>query len=133
MFSSCKKRYLFAIYELGFDGREVHCKDIARSLGIKCPSASKMLKAIALEGLIDKEYYGTVRFTARGVRIANELYTRYLLLYAFFSETLQVSPENARRDAIFSLCDLSEESIDKISGVTLTAAAKKKSSPFSGD
>lgn len=119
MLSSSKKRYLFAIYELGSDGREVRCKEIAASLQVKRPSVSKMLNFLAKDGMIEKECYGAVHFTDDGARMANKLYTNYLLLCTFFFKHLHVSAENARRDAIFSLCDLSDESIENLSEFVL--------------
>jgi Mn-dependent DtxR family transcriptional regulator len=119
LISSSQKRYLFAIYELGADENEVRGKDIAYSLGVKRPSVSRMLQYLAEDGLIEKEYYGTVRFTGCGVRVANELYTRYLFLYAFFHEKLHVSQDHARHDAISCLCELSDESMDKVSETIL--------------
>lgn len=119
MLSSSKKRYLFAIYELGSDGREVRSKDIAASLQIKRPSVSRMLNFLAEDGMIEKESYGTVHFTDEGARMANKLYTNYLILCSFFFEQLHVSAENSRCDAIFCLCDLSEESFEKMSAIVL--------------
>ena len=43
MLSAAKKRYLFAIYELGQTGKPIRSKDIASSLKLKPPSVSKML------------------------------------------------------------------------------------------
>lgn len=115
MLSASKKRYLFTIYELGCDGREVQSKDIASSLGVKRPSTSKMLKILAEEDhLIEKEYYGTVQFTATGAKLANKLFTSYQLLYAFFCNGLGTPPEQARKDSVFCLCGLSDESIQRI-------------------
>lgn len=119
MLSSAKKRYLFAIYELGENGNEVYSKDIAASLKVKRSSVSQMLKAIAEDNLICKEYYGKVQFSEQGARLANQLYTKYLLLYAFFRKQLQVSEEDARHDAILCLCDLSVDSVNKISARVL--------------
>ena len=119
MLSSGKKRYLFAIYELGQEGAAVRSKDIAASLAVKRPSVSKMLGILAEEGLIEKEYYGTVTFTAEGACLSNHLYTSYLLLYAFFREHLHVPEEDARHDAIFCLCSLSDNGVDHLSGLML--------------
>lgn len=120
LLSSAKKRYLLAIYELGEQGNQVHSKDIANALKVKCPSTSKMLKALSEEELIDKEYYGTVRFTPQGAQLANQLYTRYLLLNSFFQTTLQTDALSARQDAILCLCELSDSSIEKLSSIVLT-------------
>ncbi|MFR2562365.1 MAG: metal-dependent transcriptional regulator [Anaeromassilibacillus sp.] len=82
MLSSGKKRYLFIIHELGQNGNAVHSKDIASSLSVKQPSVSKMLNALAEDGLIEKEY--TAPQPHAGGRASNKLYTDYLLLFSFF-------------------------------------------------
>ena len=115
MLSASKKRYLFAIYTLGQDGSDVQSKDIAAALGVKRPSTSKMLKILAEEdGLIEKEYYGTVQFTPEGLRLANTLYTSFELLYAFFTKELGTGDDAARQDALACLCGLSQESLERI-------------------
>lgn len=115
MLSASKKRYLLTIYALGCDGSEVQSKNIASAMGVKRPSTSKMLKILAEEdGLIQKEYYGTVQFTAEGAKVANSLYTTCQLLYAFFCKELGTPPALARQDAQVCLCGLSEASIERI-------------------
>lgn len=84
MLSAAKKRYLFAIYELGQTGKPIRSKDIASSLKLKPPSVSKMLNALSEDDLIEKEFYGTVTFTQSGAAMANQLYMDYLTLFAFF-------------------------------------------------
>lgn len=115
---------MFAIYGLGSDGREVRCKDIAASLQVKRPSVSRMLNFLAEDGMIEKEYYGSVHFTDKGTRVANKLYTNYLILCTFFFEHLHISAENTRHNVIFSLCDLSDESIENLSEIVLKLGRK---------
>jgi DtxR family Mn-dependent transcriptional regulator len=119
MLSSAKKRYLLTVYELGQNGNEVFSKDIAASLNVKRPSVSKMLKSMEEENLFCKESYGKVQLSENGARIANRLYTNYLLLFTFFCEHLKVSRKDARHDAIVCLCDLSEDSAEKIASLVL--------------
>lgn len=125
MLSSAKKRYLLAIYELGKSGNEVFSKDIAISLKIKRSSVSRMLKSIAEDSLICKEYYGRVQFSEQGTRFANQLYTKYLLLYSYFCKYLRVPEEEARHDAILCLCELSDNSIQKIAFIVLDKQEKQ--------
>ncbi len=119
MLSSAKKKYLLVIYELSENGKDVFSKDIASALGIKRPSVAKMLKAMEEDNLFCKEYYGKVLFSEKGVRVASQLYTQYLLLYEFFREHLMVSHTDARHDAMICLCDLSEKSVGKIEKLVL--------------
>ena len=90
MLSAAKKRYLFAIYELGQTGKPIRSKDIASSLKLKPPSVSKMLNALSEDDLIEKEFYGTVTFTQSGAAMANQLYMDYLTLFAFFHQALEI-------------------------------------------
>jgi Mn-dependent DtxR family transcriptional regulator len=119
LLSSAKKRYLLVIYELGGHGNEILSKDIAISLKIKRSSVSSMLQAIANDNLISKEYYGKVQFSEEGARLANQLYIKYQLLYAYVFNHLQVCEEEARQDAILCLCDLSENSLKKMASLVL--------------
>lgn len=125
MLSSAKKRYLLMIYELGENGNDVFSKDIATALNVKRPSVSKMLKTMADENLFCKEDYGQVHLTKLGAQLANQLYTNYLLLFSFFREQLKVSIQDARHDAILCLCDLSEDSMEKIVSTVLERQEKK--------
>ena len=100
MLSAAKKRYLFAIYELGQTGKPIRSKDIASSLKLKPPSVSKMLNALSEDDLIEKEFYGTVTFTQSGAAMANQLYMDYLTLFAFFHQALEIPEFHARKDAI---------------------------------
>lgn len=119
MLSSAKKRYLLVIYELSENGKDVFSKDIAIALHVKRPSVAKMLKAMEEDNLFCKEYYGKVQLNEKGTRIANRLYTEYLLLYEFFHGLLKVPKENARHDAIICLCDLSEDSVEKVARMVI--------------
>ena len=126
LLSSGKKRYLFIIHELGQNGNAVHSKDIASSLSVKQPSVSKMLNALAEDGLIEKEYYGAATFTPEGARLSNKLYTVYLLLFSFFRKQLGLSESDARHDAIVCLCDLSDAGVQRMASAVLDCEPSKQ-------
>ena len=69
-----------------------------------------MLAALSEDGLIKKEFYGTVLFTQIGVPVADQLYTDYLTLFAFFHRALNISEFYARKNSILCLCGLSKSS-----------------------
>ena len=112
--SPSQKRYLIAAYALGKDGTEVRSRDIAEFLDVKRPSVSRMLQSLAESGMIEKEYYGTVRFTKQGIRTAAALYAEYLLLSGYFQEQFRFSKPAAENDAVACLCRLSEEGLDHL-------------------
>ena len=115
--SSAKKRYLFTIYELAEGRKEIYSKDIALSLNVKPPSASKMLGSLAEDGFIQKESYSKIRLTKKGEELGYLLYTNYRLLYAFFANHLNVSHQNARKDALLCLSELSDASFQRITAI----------------
>lgn len=126
MLSSAKKRYLLAAYELGEDSDQgVRSKDIAKKLHVQRPSASKMIHVLCDEGLFHKEYSGKVYVTAQGFRYANRLYTDYLLLFEYFAGRLSIREENARKDAMTCLCDLSEEDRQSLISLVLANQCRK--------
>lgn len=111
MLSSTKKRYMLAIYQLGSDGREVRSKDIANAINVKRPTVSKILKTLADDNLIEKEDYSTILFTENGTRIANKIFTQYLLFYHYYINELNMESETAKYNAVVSVCGFSDEGI----------------------
>lgn len=119
MLSSTKKKYLFIIYELGNKGNPVRCIDIARALGVKKASVSFMLPNLTGERLIGRAEDGSVVLTKDGAKLAGELYLRYLTLFEFFMKQLGSSPENARKDAVCCLCNLTEDNANSMAEYVL--------------
>ena len=112
--STAAMRYLLTIYELSQEGGAVRSVDISRELGVSPASVVHMLGVLGEEGLVSKRHYGRVQFTDRGIRAANQLYTKCMLLETFLSEELCVEQDTAHRDAVACLCILSEESMARI-------------------
>ena len=112
-------RYLLTIYQLSGDGSAVRSVDVAAALGVARASVSKLLHSLAERGLILKEYYGNIRLTAPGIRQANELCTKVLLLENFFQRRLGLESALAHQDAVASLCFLSVQSTEKLAQLVL--------------
>lgn len=114
-----QKRYLFAVYECSrimmnndaSPSGAVKSKDVAEVLGVKHPSVTRMLKALAEDGLIEKSYYGRIHLTPEGTQIANGLYLHYLALFSVFRDGLGISEECAHRDAITGACGFYTETL----------------------
>lgn len=117
MLSCARIKYLFAIYELGAEGNEVRLTDIANILKVKKSSVSKMLTAIAEDKLIEKRGNGTIHFTEEGAKLVNQLYVKYITLNQFFKGHIGSNEEDARKDAIACLCNLSEGNSEKIASI----------------
>ncbi len=117
-------RYLLAIYQLSDGGHAVRSVDVAQELSVARASVVKMLHRLVADGFIQKEYYGNIQLTPAGIREANRIYTLFAILEHFFSNSLQVSEESAKQDAISCLCFLSEESLEQLTLLSLPEEGK---------
>ena len=79
MLTKSQKRYLFAIYRLGQNGRPVKSTEVASVLGVTKASTVKMTQKLIDEGYIIKEPYREITLTSEGIKAANELYTPIFL------------------------------------------------------
>lgn len=114
MLTHSEKRSLLHIYILSHEGKPVRSIDLANALSVSRSSVVKMLRRLLKQDLIEQERYGEIYLTPSGISEANQLFTKYTILYEFFHRCLHVPLDVARQDAISCLCGLSEESTEKI-------------------
>lgn len=102
--------YLEAIYNS--INRRGHAKtnEIASDLGVKAPSVTEMFDKLRAKGFINYKKYEGVTLTARGRKVARDVSEVHENIKKFL-ELLQVSPEQADKDACKVEHSLSEESI----------------------
>lgn len=91
--------YLETIYLLEKMGGEAHTVDIASRLNISKPSVSKAMKGLKEKGYIEKEDYGSIKLTKKGLGIAKEVYSKHVLLTEFFEKSLGLDEEEATINA----------------------------------
>ena len=87
--------------------------DIAGFLGVTKPSVSNAMKRLREEGYIEMDKTGFITVTAKGMAIADKIYTRHKKLTDFFV-ALGVDPDIAEDDACKIEHDLSDETFDAI-------------------
>ena len=87
--------------------------DIAGFLGVTKPSVSNAMKRLREEGYIEMDKTGFITVTAKGMEIADKIYTRHKKLTDFFV-ALGVDPDVAEDDACKIEHDLSDETFDAI-------------------
>ena len=87
--------------------------DIAGFLGVTKPSVSNAMKRLREEGYIEMDKTGFITVTAKGMAIADKIYTRHKKLTDFFV-ALGVDPDVAEDDACRIEHDLSDETFDAI-------------------
>ena len=75
--SSAHLRYLLVIDRLSEEGGAVSSVEVARALGVKKPSVTRMLETLQEKGLAEKERYGKIALTPAGAETARR-YRRQL-------------------------------------------------------
>ncbi|HCR44646.1 MAG TPA: hypothetical protein DIV41_08710 [Ruminococcaceae bacterium] len=78
--SSTHLRYLYAIYEIFRTSPEIRSSIIASRMEVSRPSVAKMLGVLIDKGLIEKEKYGKIHITEKGLIIAREFDRRVCVL-----------------------------------------------------
>ena len=72
MLTHSQKKYLFAIYKLGQNGRPVKSADVAKIVGVSKASTVKMTQKLTEEGYIVKEPYMEISITQKGIKAAKK-------------------------------------------------------------
>ncbi|MGE3163305.1 MAG: metal-dependent transcriptional regulator [Planctomycetota bacterium] len=91
MASESIENYLKAIYKVQEQGEWATTGQVARRLGISAPSASRMLKKLSGESLVDHNPYKGVQLTREGRRLALRVIRNHRVLEAYFVKALGMS------------------------------------------
>lgn len=94
-------RYLLALRDLDGDQRGVRCVSIAEALGVSKPSVHAMMDTLKKLSLVDKDRYGTVRFTPAGRELADQYESYFQTIYNHFSALLPCTAD--ARSAAYAL------------------------------
>lgn len=87
--------YLEMILRLSQKESYARVLELAESLHVKPPSASRMLQRMARKNLVRYEKYGVIQLTDQGKEIGEKLMERHILLEQFFQ---LLGVENALED-----------------------------------
>lgn len=103
-------------------------KDIRDLMNVKTPSVTGALTVLAKMGYVLHEKYGYVELTPKGVKAADEVKQRHVLLTQFLTDILGVSQSAADIDACKMEHVISKETFDKLTNFVKKqkAAVKKK-------
>jgi DtxR family Mn-dependent transcriptional regulator len=80
--------YVKEIYKLQAAGTRVTTSALAGRLGVSPPSATAMVKKLALLGLVEHERYRGAWLTPKGEKVALEVIRHHRLLEQYLSQTL---------------------------------------------
>ncbi|HZO89780.1 MAG TPA: metal-dependent transcriptional regulator [Chthonomonadaceae bacterium] len=88
IFSQAVEDYVKAIYKLQNEGQSVSTTDLAKKIGATPAAATKMIKHLAENRLIDHTPYYGVRLTLAGERVALEIIRHHRLLELYLHQAL---------------------------------------------
>lgn len=106
--------YLETIYKLSKDNLKIRSVDIANMLNVTKASTFNALKNLAEQECIEKEYYGTVALTDKGLEIAKCVEKKHKAIRMLLIDILNVTPATAETDACKIEHNLSEETTKKL-------------------
>jgi len=91
--------YLEVIAWLSEGDKTARVTEISKALGVKKPSVTSALTKLTQEGLVEHERYGQAKLTAKGERIAQDVFHRHETLRHLLTDILNVDPDIAAEDA----------------------------------
>ena len=81
--TACMEDYLEMIYRLSLDSGFTRIHDLAASLNVQPPSATKMVQKLAASDLVNYEKYGIITLSSRGQELGKQLLERHHTVETF--------------------------------------------------
>jgi DtxR family transcriptional regulator, Mn-dependent transcriptional regulator len=91
--------YLEAIYNIAQEKKVVRVRDIAKSLGVRTPTVTSMLKTLSERDMIDYEKYEYLELTEKGSEVGHEIDYRHQIFRSFLTDILKINYNQADEDA----------------------------------
>lgn len=88
--------------------------EIRDMLGVKTPSVTGAMKALAEAGYVRHQPYSGIELTAKGRRAADDVKKRHAILSRFLTQVLGVTPKTADIDACKMEHTISRETLEKL-------------------
>ena len=115
MLTYSQKKYLFAIYKLGQNGKDVRSAEVAKIVGVSKASTVSMTQKLCDSGYIDKEHYGQIGLTENGIKAANSIYTSCVIIRDFLENVLGLDEKTADEDSVKIVIHASEKTVNRLS------------------
>jgi len=103
------ENYLETIFVLGQSEKNIRSIDIVHELGFSKPSVSVAMKNLREKGYIEIDENGYITLTREGLRIAESIYERHMLISDWLT-SLGVDKKTAVSDACGMEHSMSEQS-----------------------
>lgn len=112
--SATMEDYLETIYRLQATHQVARVRDIARQLGVKMPTVSGALKALAGRALVEHEAYGYATLTEEGRQLAEQVHDRHTAIVDLLQRVMLLAPEQAGDEACRLEHALSSEALERL-------------------
>ena len=112
--SASMEDYLEAIAMLREGNKPVRVSQISKALAVTMPSVTAAMKKLSEDGLVNHEKYGYVALTARGRKVAEDVFRRHETVRHFLTEILGVDADTAADDACKMEHSLSASTVDRL-------------------
>ncbi|MDD3540529.1 MAG: metal-dependent transcriptional regulator [Eubacteriales bacterium] len=113
-YTQSEEDYLEALLVIDRERKVARVKDVAHALDVKMPSVVSAVKTLSEKGLVEQEKYGHIELTKKGRKVAEDVYERHQLMYAFLHEVLGLDPSIAEQDACRMEHQLSPETRERL-------------------
>jgi DtxR family Mn-dependent transcriptional regulator len=110
--------YLESIHHLCAEHGVARVKSIAKRLLVSYPSVVSAIKNLKRRQLVYQEYYGYVRLTDKGQKIAGAVIYRHEVLTRFLMDILGMDRETASNEACKIEHAVSLETVERIDAVS---------------
>jgi DtxR family Mn-dependent transcriptional regulator len=91
--------YLKTTYRLRGCRGEIRLTDLAESMSVTKPSASRAVAHLAEKGLVEHEKFGSIWLTDKGIAAAQRLCAKFDTIKRFLTQTLNLSETTAESEA----------------------------------
>lgn len=81
--TACEEDYVEMIYRLCMDNRYTRINDISKSLNVKPPSVTNMIKKLVEKKLVEHKEYGIIELSNTGLILGKYLYDRHNTIEEF--------------------------------------------------
>jgi len=110
--SASLEDYLETIYEIFEEKQGVKAVEISRRLGVGRSSVTDALKTLAEKNLVNYGRYDVISLTKDGEKAARSVILKHSVLSEFFTKVLELTPEEANKNACRIEHVISEEAFE---------------------
>ena len=114
MISKSLEQYLKTMYILKQQNGNIRVTDVAKNMNCSKPSVNKAIYNLKDNGLLNYESYGKIELTKQGEDLAKKILETYDIVYLFLKEVLNLSSEEAEKEAEKIKLTISDNTTNKL-------------------